>query len=82
MVHKELEKKVMLVKHRPMHSMIDSLFDQHAMSFNRMVKLACLPEDGEIITRSRMVTERFKVEYKDDGTIVYNPITEDKDVTE
>ena len=74
MVHQELEKKIMLVRHRPMHSMIDSFFDQ--------ARLACIPEDGAIITRSRMVTERFKVEYKDDGTIVYNPITEDKDVTE
>ncbi len=77
MVHQELEKK--------MRSMIDSFLDHEiprAMPFSRMVKLACIPEDGEIITRSRMVTERFKVEYKDDGTIVYNPITEDKDVTE
>jgi len=60
----------MLTKYRPMHTMIDNFFDQ--------ARLACIPEDGAIITRSRMVTEQFKVEYKDDGTIVYNPITEEE----
>ena len=50
--------------------MMDNFFDQ--------AKLACIPEDGAIITRSRMVTERFRVDYKDDGRIVYTPLTEEE----
>ena len=36
------------------------------------------PADGSIIVRSKMITERFRVEYLDDGGYKLTPITEDK----
>lgn len=39
---------------------------------------AMWPEDGSIIVRSRMVTEKFKVEYLDEGGYKLTPITEEK----
>ena len=37
---------------------------------------AMWPEDGSIIVRSRMVTEKYKVEYLDEGGYKLTPITE------
>lgn len=39
---------------------------------------AMWPEDGSIIVRSRMVTEKFKVEYLEEGGYKLTPITEEK----
>ncbi len=77
MVHKELENKTMMRITNPVWgqhmSRIDRLFDDF--------KMAQLPEDGQIIERSRIVTERFKAVHQDNGEIRLIPITEEKDET-
>ena len=45
------------------------------------IRLAQLPEDGEVVERSRIVTEKFKVVYQDNGEIRLIPIT-DEDKTD
>jgi len=48
--------------------------------FDRLMddmRIAQLPEDGQIIERTRMVTERFKVSHMEDGAIHLIPITEE-----
>ena len=44
---------------------IDDIFEQ-----------ATLPEEGTIITKSRMVTAKYRVKYDEDGVIKLEPLTE------
>ena len=46
-------------------------------TFMNDMRMAQIPQDGAIIEQSRMVTERFKVEYQDSGEIRLIPITEE-----
>ena len=38
---------------------------------------AFIPADGDVVTRTRTITEQFKVKYQEDGTITYTPIKQD-----
>lgn len=42
-------------------------------AFDDIFEQATLPEEGTIITKSRMVTERYRVEYDEDGVIKLVP---------
>ena len=37
-----------------------------------------IPEDGEIIQQSEMVTKYYRVKHCDDGSIFYEPITKEE----
>lgn len=39
---------------------------------------AMIPEDGEIIQQSEMVTKYYRVKHCDDGSIFYEPITKEE----
>ena len=55
---------------------IDRLFDDFRM--------AQLPADGDVIERSRIVTEKFKVSHMEDGEVRLTPITDEvaKEITD
>ena len=57
------------------------VWNSHMRRIDRLIddfKMAQLPADGDVIERSRIVTERFKVVHKDNGEIRLIPITEEK----
>jgi hypothetical protein len=57
------------------------VWNSHMSRIDRLIddfKMAQLPADGDVIERSRIVTERFKVVHKDNGEIRLIPITEEK----
>jgi len=53
-----------------MFNAFDDLFDE-----------ATLPEDGTIITKSRMVTDKYRVKYDEDGVIKLEPVKEEENDT-
>ena len=59
----------MILRTPPLTNFVDTLM--HDM------RTSSIPQDGPIIEQSRMVTERFKVEYQDSGEIRLIPITEE-----
>ena len=59
----------MILRTPPLANFMDTLM--HDM------RTSSIPQDGPIIEQSRMVTERFKVEYQDSGEIRLIPITEE-----
>ena len=75
MVHQKLENQKMM---RITNPVINSYFNRMDRLFDDF-KMAQLPSDGDVIERSRIVTERFKVVHKDSGEIRLIPITEDDD---
>jgi len=50
---------------------MDNLFED--------MRLAVLPEDGQIIEKSRIITERYRAERQEDGDIILRLIVEDED---
>ena len=53
------------------------VWNSHMSRIDRLIddfKMAQLPSDGDVIERSRIVTERFKVVHKDNGEIRLIPI--------
>ena len=75
MVYQKLENYKMMRITNPIWnrhmSHVDRLFED--------MRLAQLPEDGDIIERSRIVTEKFKVTHQPNGEITLTPIVEDED---
>ena len=44
------------------------------MSLSDAWRRSFIPQDGDTVTRSRLVTEEFKVKYEEDGSITLKPI--------
>jgi hypothetical protein len=44
------------------------------MSLSDAWRRSFIPQDGDIVKRSRLVTEEFKVKYEEDGSITLKPV--------
>ena len=42
--------------------------------FTPSSRMSFIPQDGDIVKRSRIVTEEFKVKYEEDGSITLKPV--------
>jgi hypothetical protein len=59
----------MMLRTPPLTNFVDTLMHDFRM--------AQIPQDGTIIEQTKMVTEKFKVEYQESGEIRLIPITEE-----
>lgn len=64
--------KLMLDYARAVPTRVGDMFN----AFDDIFDQATLPEEGTIITKSRMVTDKYRVEYDEDGVIKLVPLTE------
>jgi len=66
--------KMNMSPYMPRHRGISSWLDRMEDLWDR----ALLPQDGQILAQSEMVTKYYRVKYDDDGSIHYLPITKEE----
>lgn len=59
----------------PLFNMMRSIRDPFDVSWNDAYQQSMIPEDGAIITKTEMVTKKYRVKHGEDGSIKYVPIT-------
>ncbi len=62
-----------------MMRIVNPVWSRTMSNFDKLMeemRFAQLPEDGQIVERTRMVTEKFKVSHMDNGEVRLTPITD------